>query len=477
MDGGALERNVTRALDFIERGASALTEAGVHIQAMADSIQKHGVTGLLPAPSGRGAPIRGTAPAPGSKIAARVEHHRTGPMLAPKDAEEARAILNLRLERAVRDRDAVRVQHLSHALDELEGAHPNAPMRPCADGASAVCSGVQKPMLRDAGGHAAALGHPSTAALDGVLATSQRPTPPVSTPCTWTPCTSLERSWPDRQHHTAPPPHADPAGSQRPVLGVTDGRNYGRGDWASAGCASGAALVPAPHGMGGVPCHAPSHPPTYVATLVGREQPPATLHSRTTVCPRHQSMSNATPVHHEQRDATPVRAHAALQDTMPVRAHAALQHAAALQHWDSVVEAHRMVALPCVTRSESIAALEAERPSDTRDRARPPRDEADIQQEPLADVYEVEKVLDVRATHDGGREFLIKWKGWGARWNNWEPEVNILDRRMLRKFNRPPMPPSPPRPEMGMPAEMKSKRRCAKRAVQEILACAEQECD
>ena len=72
---------------------------------------------------------------------------------------------------------------------------------------------------------------------------------------------------------------------------------------------------------------------------------------------------------------------------------------------------------------------------------------------------------------------VIKWKGWGARWNNWEPEVNILDRRMLRKFNRPPMSPSPPRPEMGMPAEMKSKRRCAKRAVQEILACAEQECD
>ena len=41
----------------------------------------------------------------------------------------------------------------------------------------------------------------------------------------------------------------------------------------------------------------------------------------------------------------------------------------------------------------------------------------------------------MRETADGKREFLIKWKGWGPSWNNWEPEEHILDRRLLRKFN------------------------------------------
>ena len=54
---------------------------------------------------------------------------------------------------------------------------------------------------------------------------------------------------------------------------------------------------------------------------------------------------------------------------------------------------------------------------------------------PLKGIYEVETLLDMRETADGKREFLIKWKGWGPSWNNWEPEEHILDRRLLRKFN------------------------------------------
>lgn len=54
---------------------------------------------------------------------------------------------------------------------------------------------------------------------------------------------------------------------------------------------------------------------------------------------------------------------------------------------------------------------------------------------PLKDIYEVEAVLDMRITAEGNREFLIKWRGWGPSWNNWEPEQNILDRRLLRRFN------------------------------------------
>ena len=51
------------------------------------------------------------------------------------------------------------------------------------------------------------------------------------------------------------------------------------------------------------------------------------------------------------------------------------------------------------------------------------------------DVYQVEHILDVR---DGpsGREVLIKWEGWGKRFNSWEPDEHIIDRNMLQKFLR-----------------------------------------
>ena len=55
---------------------------------------------------------------------------------------------------------------------------------------------------------------------------------------------------------------------------------------------------------------------------------------------------------------------------------------------------------------------------------------------PLKGIYEVETVLNVRETADGKREFLIKWKGWNKSFNNWEPERHILDRRLLKKFNK-----------------------------------------
>ena len=84
---------------------------------------------------------------------------------------------------------------------------------------------------------------------------------------------------------------------------------------------------------------------------------------------------------------------------------------------------------------------------------------------PLKDIYEVEALLDVRETDDKKREFLIKWRGWGPKWNNWEPEDHILDRRMLRKFNKKRSAgPGPPPLEDVDSVTMHSKRRCAKRA-------------
>ena len=73
----------------------------------------------------------------------------------------------------------------------------------------------------------------------------------------------------------------------------------------------------------------------------------------------------------------------------------------------------------------------------------------------------------MRETADGKREFLIKWKGWGPSWNNWEPEENILDRRLLHKFKKKK---KKKRPVEAAPSQdvdnftMHSKRRCAKQA-------------
>ena len=33
------------------------------------------------------------------------------------------------------------------------------------------------------------------------------------------------------------------------------------------------------------------------------------------------------------------------------------------------------------------------------------------------DIHKVERIIDVRTIEGGGREFLIKWQGWSARWN------------------------------------------------------------
>ena len=41
--------------------------------------------------------------------------------------------------------------------------------------------------------------------------------------------------------------------------------------------------------------------------------------------------------------------------------------------------------------------------------------EADILQGP--DIHKVERILDMKVNADGGREFLIKWQGWSAKWN------------------------------------------------------------
>ena len=84
----------------------------------------------------------------------------------------------------------------------------------------------------------------------------------------------------------------------------------------------------------------------------------------------------------------------------------------------------------------------------------------------------------MRLVKGNRREFLIKWKGWGPKWNNWEPEEHILDRRMITKFDRkrkanPASLASP----MGDADNfsMRSKRRCAKTAAVKARTAARKE--
>lgn len=97
---------------------------------------------------------------------------------------------------------------------------------------------------------------------------------------------------------------------------------------------------------------------------------------------------------------------------------------------------------------------------------------------PLKGIYEVETLLSVRETAKGKREFLIKWKGWGPSWNNWEPEENILDRRLLKKFKKKKRPIKASLPDSLPDAEdftMQSKRRCAKQAAVKARMAARKE--
>lgn len=50
-------------------------------------------------------------------------------------------------------------------------------------------------------------------------------------------------------------------------------------------------------------------------------------------------------------------------------------------------------------------------------------------------VYAAERLLQIR-TRKGRQEYLVKWKGWSAKHNTWEPTENILDDRLIQEFEQ-----------------------------------------
>lgn len=49
------------------------------------------------------------------------------------------------------------------------------------------------------------------------------------------------------------------------------------------------------------------------------------------------------------------------------------------------------------------------------------------------DIYQVERILKERS-RQGKHRFYIKWRGYSPRFNTWEPEENILDKRLIEMF-------------------------------------------
>jgi hypothetical protein len=52
----------------------------------------------------------------------------------------------------------------------------------------------------------------------------------------------------------------------------------------------------------------------------------------------------------------------------------------------------------------------------------------------IDNVFAVEKLIKTKQ-EKGKTFYLVKWKGWSARHNTWEPEENILDDALLAEYN------------------------------------------
>ncbi|XP_054763412.1 chromobox protein homolog 8-like [Lytechinus pictus] len=50
-------------------------------------------------------------------------------------------------------------------------------------------------------------------------------------------------------------------------------------------------------------------------------------------------------------------------------------------------------------------------------------------------VYAAESLLN-RRIRRGKAEYLVKWKGWSIKYSTWEPEDNIIDKRLLESFKK-----------------------------------------
>lgn len=48
--------------------------------------------------------------------------------------------------------------------------------------------------------------------------------------------------------------------------------------------------------------------------------------------------------------------------------------------------------------------------------------------------WQVSKIIDYVELKDGTRQFLVRWKGFSAKDNTWEPEANLNCPELIKKY-------------------------------------------
>merc|ERR1711997_1002282 len=70
-----------------------------------------------------------------------------------------------------------------------------------------------------------------------------------------------------------------------------------------------------------------------------------------------------------------------------------------------------------------------------RNSAKKPGNKAIMESDLGEMVFAAEKISKKRL-RKGKVEYLVKWQGWGPKYNTWEPEENILDQRLIDQFKQ-----------------------------------------
>ena len=551
--GRELEQKVANALDCISKGAAALSEAGTTVYAMSNTMQKQGFSGLLQPEAWRQDP----KPAPRVAKSTSIVH------IEPADTDENRAILKLRLERAMKDGDTSRVQRISRELDTLEGGipsrtkanarmdttHPTAPshqpfVAPTAQmhnnyamhAAHPVPDPKPVPKQLSAGGVASRRGDEG-----------ENPASFLSQPMESSQASSAARSQfrstaniqgaPYAYPGSMPYPHPCYCPMHCPHMNTMYGLHYGEcqsflfrnNDEAGLPPFQGhhAAFIPGVSQVNMGEMLASSYHPGYPLATEATDPrvnhlamtPLASTAPSSAIVSMPQSTSSVRveelvdfASHKSVRDQPQMQATVCadacrapscqpleLPIVVPMSTAASVSRTITAE--DTPPSSGMLLlemrlprepdAPEVSSRPEAIASTPEAAVKDMGNSASHREDHHHVEQAvvasnaetpqppgvPLQDIYEVETVLAMRQTENGKREFLIKWKGWGPTWNNWEPEEHILDRRMLSKFNK-------KRPAAGSASSImdgtdgitvQSKRRCAKQATMKARKAAREE--
>lgn len=74
------------------------------------------------------------------------------------------------------------------------------------------------------------------------------------------------------------------------------------------------------------------------------------------------------------------------------------------------------------------------KPKKGRKAAAQKNDEESSDDEASQEEYEVERIIDVYFKKNGEKEFLVRWKGYSAKEDTWEPEANLNCKDLIESY-------------------------------------------